>query len=61
MRVESVEILRPDAKCTVFYVANRLNSKDAIEIADYLQKRTQSDVAVVNTGKSISVRTAENQ
>jgi len=61
MRTESVEVLRPDCRCTVFYVDSRLTFKEANDIADYLQKRTQSNVAVVSTQRPIAVVTAVEQ
>jgi hypothetical protein len=45
----------------VFYVDSRLTFKEANDIADYLQKRTQSNVAVVSTQRPIAVVTAVEQ
>ena len=58
MRTESVEVLRPDSECTVFYVGSRISAKEANEIADYLQQRTESNVAVVSTQRPIAVTSA---
>jgi hypothetical protein len=58
MRTESVEVLRPDSRCTVFYVESQISFKEANEIADYLQERTQSNVAVVSSQRPIAVTLA---